>query len=117
MTRSPKTSATAHAPGAEVALPRPDSPRAGETAGVPGALPPGTGTPATAPGPGPGSRSPGPSEGDGEGLRGRDFTDAVRRAQSAARAAQRNRRGKRAPKATGPGMIRRLPSEPPGGAA
>jgi hypothetical protein len=40
-----------------------------------------------------------------------------KRAQSAHSAAQRRGRVRRAPKQTGPGMLRRLPPEPPQGAA
>ena len=50
-------------------------------------------------------------------LAGKAGRDAWKAAQSAHNAAQRRGRAKRAPKQAGPGMIRRLPPETPGGAA
>ncbi len=51
------------------------------------------------------------------GLRGKEARDAIKRAQSDWNAAKRRGRFRRAPKRTGPGMIRREPPETPDGAA
>jgi len=53
----------------------------------------------------------------GQGLRGKEARDAIKRAQSEWNAAKRRGRFRRAPKRTGPGMIRRDPPETPQGAA
>jgi hypothetical protein len=54
-----------------------------------------------------------PGPGRHQGLSGREGLDAWRRAESAHKAGQRRARFKAAPKATGPGMIRRAPQGGP----